>query len=148
MLCLSAIAVPVFLDTDDTSSHLVRQWARAYYYGHIILPAMCIATYGLYGYITLNKRATHRKHWLTYAAAGVTTLAMVPALHLGVHDAHEQHVVWSVEGVVRDDRGLGGRAVARGDMVLAACYSVTVPYCRGNRGVPGVTAGPEGVDWK
>ncbi|KAK4870172.1 hypothetical protein LT330_005226 [Penicillium expansum] len=78
MLCLSAIAVPVFLDTDDTSSHLVRQWARTYYYGHIILPAICIATCGLYGYITLNKRAANRKHWPTYAAAGVTTLAMVP----------------------------------------------------------------------
>ncbi|KAJ5761820.1 uncharacterized protein N7511_005202 [Penicillium nucicola] len=78
MLCLSAIAVPVFLDTDDTPSHLVRQWARTYYYGHIILPAACIATCGLYVYITLNKRATSRKHWLTYAVAGVTTFAMVP----------------------------------------------------------------------
>ncbi|KAL4926159.1 anthrone oxygenase tpcL [Aspergillus undulatus] len=78
MLCLSAIAVPVFLDTDDTSSHLVRQWARTYHYGHIILPAVCIATCGLYAYITLSKRATSRKHWPTYAAAGVTTVAMVP----------------------------------------------------------------------
>ncbi|KAL4985709.1 DUF1772-domain-containing protein [Aspergillus falconensis] len=78
MLCLSAIAVPVFLDTDHTSSHLVRQWARTYHYGHIILPAVCIATCGLYAYITLTKRATGRKHWRTYAAAGMTTLAMVP----------------------------------------------------------------------
>jgi hypothetical protein len=78
MLCLSAIAVPVFLDTDTDSGHLVRQWARTYHYGHIILPAVCIATCGLYAYIGLNKRAAGRKDWRTWAAAGVATIAMVP----------------------------------------------------------------------
>jgi hypothetical protein len=78
MLCLSAIAVPVFLDTDTDSGHLVRQWSRTYHYGHIILPAVCIATCGLYAYIGLNKRAARRKDWRTWAAAGVATIAMVP----------------------------------------------------------------------
>ncbi|KAJ5655729.1 hypothetical protein N7507_007679 [Penicillium longicatenatum] len=78
MLCLSAISVPVFLDTNTDSGHLVRQWARTYHYGHIILPALCIATCGLYAYIGLNKRAVRGKGWRTCAAAGVATIAMVP----------------------------------------------------------------------
>ncbi|KAL4867606.1 hypothetical protein BDV12DRAFT_198026 [Aspergillus spectabilis] len=78
MLCLSAIAVPVFLDTDTDSGHLVHQWARTYHYGHIILPAVCIATCGLYAYIGLNKRAARRKDWRICAAAGLATIAMVP----------------------------------------------------------------------
>lgn len=78
MFCLSAIAVPVFLDTDTQSGHLLRQWARTYHYGHIILPAACIATCGLYAHVALAKRASGREHWRTYGTAAATTLAMVP----------------------------------------------------------------------
>ncbi|KAL2871732.1 anthrone oxygenase tpcL [Aspergillus lucknowensis] len=78
MLCLSAIAVPVFLDTNADSGQLVRQWSRTYHYGHIMLPAFCIATCSLYAYAGLSRRATGRKDWGVYAAAGVATIAMVP----------------------------------------------------------------------
>ncbi len=74
MFSLSAIAVPVFLDTNTDSGQLVRQWSRTYHYGHIILPAFCIATCSLYAYASFSRR----KDWKLYAAAGVTTIAMVP----------------------------------------------------------------------
>lgn len=78
MFCLSAIAVPVSLDTNTDSGQLVRQWSRTYHYGHIILPAFCIATCSLYAYASFSRRGTGRKDWRIYAAAGIATIAMVP----------------------------------------------------------------------
>jgi hypothetical protein len=70
--------IPVFLDTDAEPTHLLRHWARLYHYGHIYMPTVCVATCGLYGYTVLSKRASNRKQWLIYAAAGATTITMVP----------------------------------------------------------------------
>ncbi|KAA6412020.1 MAG: noranthrone monooxygenase [Lasallia pustulata] len=78
MMSLSAIVVPVFLDTDTESTHLVRQWARLYHYGHLYMPAVSVAATGLYGYVALRKRASNRNQWFIYAAAGATTITMVP----------------------------------------------------------------------
>ncbi|KAF2178416.1 DUF1772-domain-containing protein, partial [Zopfia rhizophila CBS 207.26] len=78
MMSLSAIAVPVFLDTNTSSTHLLRQWARLYHYGHIYMPAVCVAAASLYGYVALRQRVSNRKQWRIYAAAGVTTITMVP----------------------------------------------------------------------
>ena len=75
---LSAIVVPVLLDTNTESTHLIRQWARLYHYGHLYMPAISVSATGLYSYAALRKRALHRKQWIIYAAAGVTTIAMVP----------------------------------------------------------------------
>lgn len=77
-MCLSGVAVPVFLDTNGDPTHLLRQWVRTYHYGHIYMPALCIATCGLYSYTAISKRAWKRKQWLTYALAAATTIAMVP----------------------------------------------------------------------
>lgn len=78
MMSLSTIVIPVFLDTDTESTRLVRQWARLYHYGHLYMPAVSVAVTGLYGYAALRKRASNRKQWLIYAAAGATTITMVP----------------------------------------------------------------------
>ena len=42
------------------------------------MPALSVAATGLYGNSTLRKRAADRKHWIIYAAAGATTITMVP----------------------------------------------------------------------
>ena len=77
-MSLSAIGIPVFLDTDTNSTHLLRQWARLYHYGHIYMPSISVAATGLFAYGALRKRASNRKQWLIYAAAGATTITMVP----------------------------------------------------------------------
>ena len=77
-MSLSVIAIPVFLDTNTDSTHLVRQWARLYHYGHFYMPAVSVATTGLYEYVGLRNRASHRKQWLIYTAAGAITITMVP----------------------------------------------------------------------
>ncbi|KAH8701025.1 hypothetical protein BGW36DRAFT_375420 [Talaromyces proteolyticus] len=80
MMSLSVIAVPVLLDTNLTDSgHTVHQWARLYHYGHIYMPALAVATTGLYIYTAMRKWAA-REHnrLLIYAAAGVSTIAIVP----------------------------------------------------------------------
>ncbi|KAI9681074.1 MAG: hypothetical protein M1822_007148 [Bathelium mastoideum] len=78
MACLSTVVVPVLLETNSTPSPLLRQWVRLYHYGHIYMPAACVATCGLYGYAALCKRTANRKQWLIYAASGAMTSAMVP----------------------------------------------------------------------
>lgn len=75
---LSGFAIPVFLDTMHNSGQLLTSWARLYHYGHIYMPALCVATVGLYSYTALAKRAAGRKEWTQYALAAVTTIAMVP----------------------------------------------------------------------
>ena len=77
-MSISAVAIPVFLDTDIESNNLLRQWARLYHYGHKYMPAVSVSATSLYGYGALRKRASHRKQWLLYAAAGATTITMVP----------------------------------------------------------------------
>ncbi|KAL9066485.1 MAG: hypothetical protein Q9161_007548 [Pseudevernia consocians] len=78
MMSLFAVGIPVFLDTNTESAHLLRQWARLYHYGHIYMPAVSIAVTGLYAYVALRKYTSNRKQWSTYAAAGATTITMVP----------------------------------------------------------------------
>ncbi|KAK0735105.1 hypothetical protein B0T26DRAFT_671296 [Lasiosphaeria miniovina] len=80
MISLSAFVVPVFLDTNTDAGHMLRQWTRLYHYGHIYLPALCVATCGLYGYAALRKRAasSYSPQWSRYATAAAATLAMVP----------------------------------------------------------------------
>jgi hypothetical protein len=78
MMGLSALVIPVFLDTIDDGPQLLRQWARLYHYGSIIMPALCVATCGIYGYVALSKRTAISPLWSPYALAAVSTLAMVP----------------------------------------------------------------------
>ena len=77
-MSLSAIMIPVLLDTDTASNDLLRQWARLYHYGHMYMPAVSISATGLYAYVTLRKRASKSTQWPLYAAAGATTIMMVP----------------------------------------------------------------------
>lgn len=78
MTGLSAICVPVLLDTNTEVSHLYRQWARLFYYGHNYMPTTAVAVAGLYAYAALRHRAANNKQWLVYAIASVTTIAIVP----------------------------------------------------------------------
>lgn len=82
MVCLSAVVVPVMLDTNSDSTHLLRQWVRLYHYGHIYMPAVCVGTCGLYAYTAWTTRRAmkgrQRGEWAQYAWAGLTTFAMVP----------------------------------------------------------------------
>lgn len=78
MLSLSAISVPVLLDTNTNAAHSVHQWARLYHYGHIELPFLCVTTTFLYAYAARRKRYVQCKQWSLYAWAGVVTMIMVP----------------------------------------------------------------------
>ena len=79
-MCLSAMVIPVFLDTDTETgpTHLLRQWTRLYHYGHMYMPALSVATCGIYGVVASSKYGSNSKQWLVYAAAAVTTIAIVP----------------------------------------------------------------------
>lgn len=97
-MSLSLLAVPVMLDTAPDSLHLLRQWARMYYYGQRSMPRLAIATSLLYGYALFRRRneteaagrrttTTGRKAkepanpgrpWAGLAMAAGLTLAIIP----------------------------------------------------------------------
>lgn len=77
MMSLSAFVIPVLLDTNTSPAHIVRQWVRLYHYGHIYLPALCIATCSVYG-ISAYQRACDGRNWRPYAFAALSTISMVP----------------------------------------------------------------------
>ena len=77
-MSLSTVVILVFLDTDTESTQLLRHWAHLYRYGGLYMPAVSVAATGLYGYGALGKRTSNRKQWIIYAAAGATTITMVP----------------------------------------------------------------------
>lgn len=76
MLNVSMLAVPVLLDTAGEASQLVDQWARVYYYGFRLHPAIAITTCLLYAHAVFSKRAAGRQ-WRVFAVAGATTISMV-----------------------------------------------------------------------
>jgi hypothetical protein len=77
MMSLSLMAVPVFLDTTTQPSQLFHQWARMYHYGHQVLPTMAVATFLLYAYAAICKRAAKNSR-VMLVLAGATTLSMLP----------------------------------------------------------------------
>lgn len=77
MMSLSAFVIPVLLDTNPSPEHIVRQWVRLYHYGHIYLPALCIAACGIYS-ISAYQRARNAYKWRPYAYAALSTISMVP----------------------------------------------------------------------
>ncbi|EMD66891.1 hypothetical protein COCSADRAFT_33819 [Bipolaris sorokiniana ND90Pr] len=77
MLSLSAIAIPVYLDTLGTPAQLYSSWARTYHYGHLGLPAMSITTCLLYGIVAQKHKSANRQ-WRRYVLAALVTVTMVP----------------------------------------------------------------------
>ena len=74
---LSLTTIPLFLDTNTQSAHMLTQWVRLYHYGHLLLPSMAIATFLMYAY-TVNAKWASGNKWVTCAAAGVVTVSMIP----------------------------------------------------------------------
>lgn len=121
MISLSAFAVPVFLDTNGSAGHMVRQWVRLYHYGHIYLPALCIATCGLYGYAATANRAAGKERWPRYVLAAVSTFAMVPFTWLVMTPTNDTLFGLEASGS-EEDLGLGH---VRGLVVKWAWLHVT-----------------------
>ncbi len=76
-MSLSLMTIPLFLDTNTESAHMLTQWVRLYHYGHLVLPSMAITTSLIYAYTVTSKRASG-KPWMMYAAAGAVTVSMIP----------------------------------------------------------------------
>lgn len=77
MMSLSAFVIPVLLDTNASPGHTLRQWVRLYHYGHIYLPALCIATCAAYG-MSAHQRAQNGRKWRAYGYAALSTICMIP----------------------------------------------------------------------
>ncbi|KAM0794048.1 hypothetical protein BDR22DRAFT_883676 [Usnea florida] len=77
MMGLSLMTVPVLLDTNTQPTHMVQQWVRLYHYGHLLSPALAIATCLIYAHAATRKRASGRQ-WTLSAAAGAVTVGMIP----------------------------------------------------------------------
>ncbi|KAF2111955.1 hypothetical protein BDV96DRAFT_602435 [Lophiotrema nucula] len=78
-------------------TQLLRQWVRMYYYGHIGMPALCVATVGLYGHAALCDQRQRPK----YSAAAATTLAMVPFTWVVMAPTNNILFGWETEATAR-----------------------------------------------
>ena len=74
---LSVITIPLFLDTNTETAHILTQWVRLYHYGHLLLPSMAITTSLIYAYTITNRRASGKSS-ISYAIAAGVTVSMIP----------------------------------------------------------------------
>lgn len=78
MTGLALIMVPVLLDVNADTRHLLRQWVCLYNYGHRVLPAISIATLLIYGYVVYDKWTDDGGAWMSYGLAGLLTVGIIP----------------------------------------------------------------------
>lgn len=78
MFSLSAITIPVLMDTNTDGNRLLHQWTRLHHYGHIIMPSLAVGTLGLFAYSSLVRYTSNRPQWVSYAVAGVSAVTIVP----------------------------------------------------------------------
>ncbi|KAL2819635.1 hypothetical protein BDW59DRAFT_164963 [Aspergillus cavernicola] len=77
MMSVYLLAVPSLFDTTTDPGHLLRHWSRIFLNGHIKGPIICLTTTALYGLAAITKYSAGET-WGVFAAAGVTTISMVP----------------------------------------------------------------------
>ncbi|KAL4784880.1 hypothetical protein BJX76DRAFT_356617 [Aspergillus varians] len=77
MMSVYLLAMPSLFDTTTDPGHLLRHWSRIFYNGHVKGPGICLTTTALYGIATITKYSTGEP-WGIFAAAGLTTVGMVP----------------------------------------------------------------------
>ncbi|KAL4865128.1 hypothetical protein BDV12DRAFT_211210 [Aspergillus spectabilis] len=77
MMSVYLLAVPSLFDTTTDPDHLLRHWSRIFLNGHIKGPIICLTTTALYGLATITKYSAGEA-WRVFAAAGLTTISMVP----------------------------------------------------------------------
>ncbi|KAL5344602.1 hypothetical protein ACLOAV_010294 [Pseudogymnoascus australis] len=75
---MAVISGSFLSDTNVNAEQLLRQWMRLYHYGHMYMPALCVATFGLYGYVSLSRRALSHERRYQYVVAATSTISMVP----------------------------------------------------------------------
>jgi hypothetical protein len=84
MMCFSAVTIPVIVEINTDGLHLLRQWARVYYYGHLFMPALCVGTASLFALSAYRKRVKERVAWSIFDVAALTTFAMVPFTYIAM----------------------------------------------------------------
>lgn len=71
------LAIPIILDTNTSAAFLVKQWARNFHYGHLIMPPMAIFTCAVHAR-TAWKRRSAGLDWTGYLMASLITVAIIP----------------------------------------------------------------------
>jgi hypothetical protein len=74
MMSISLLAVPTCLDTTLSATQLCRMWERVFHYGHRVLPAIALATGGIYMSIGLRDKSKR----LPMVVAGLATVSIMP----------------------------------------------------------------------
>lgn len=100
MISLSAIAIPVLLETTTNSPQLFYQWTRIYRYGHQVLPGMAIGTFLLYSFECFQRRRAQKpKPWRLLALAALVTISIIPFTLLIMKPTNDE--LFRLESVTR-----------------------------------------------
>ncbi|RMJ28746.1 hypothetical protein PHISP_00391 [Aspergillus sp. HF37] len=77
MMNVFLLTVPAVLETTTEPGQLLRHWRRIFLNGHVKGPAICLTTTSLYAIAAVGRYLTGDA-WLVFAAAGLSTIGMVP----------------------------------------------------------------------
>jgi hypothetical protein len=78
MIALSAIAVPMMLETASLAPHVLRQAGSMVMYGMMLMPSLSITTMLLYSCAALLKHRAGDAGWAMSMLAAAVTMAMIP----------------------------------------------------------------------
>ncbi|KAF2795019.1 DUF1772-domain-containing protein [Melanomma pulvis-pyrius CBS 109.77] len=112
MVSISLLAVPTCLDTTLSATQLCRMWERVFHYGHRALPALALATGGLYMSIGLREKP---KRW-PMMIAGLATVSIMPFTWIFMFPTN--------------DRLFAMVAAGEADISFVEARSLVVRWCR------------------
>lgn len=72
------ITIPIYLDTNTDAKHMLKQFARLYHYGHMLMPALCVSTTATYAGLAISAWRQRESAWKSYGIAAATTVFMIP----------------------------------------------------------------------
>ncbi|EMD88361.1 hypothetical protein COCC4DRAFT_149821, partial [Bipolaris maydis ATCC 48331] len=78
MISLSAMTIPILLETTTDAFQLLCQWTRVYYYGHHVLLGIAIWTFLSYTLVCFRRRkAVTSKLWHLLAVTVLSTVSII-----------------------------------------------------------------------
>jgi hypothetical protein len=111
-MSISLLAVPTCLDTTLSAFQLVRMWERVFHYGHRALPALALATGGVYASIAFKDQSKRTP----MIVAGLATVSIMPFTWLFMFPTN--------------DRLFAMVEAADGEVNFAEARELVVHWCR------------------
>ncbi|KAJ6199395.1 hypothetical protein J3E72DRAFT_185724 [Bipolaris maydis] len=145
MISLSAMTIPILLETTTDAFQLLCQWTRVYYYGHHVLLGIAIWTFLSYTLVCFRRRkAVTSKLWHLLAVTVLSTVSIIlftllimkhtnrEIIPYGIHDENDS--VGRAQGRQNGIHGLCNSSLflLSQMLTLSTCFRLYRLYCKSN----------------